>query len=116
MHTLQRNLSGNFIHKKTKGLSHKGEAFFCAWDILSMGSSIVGRRAVHHSLKITTKMRVRRIMKIFGGIGDGYFGFQQHPGGIVHLEIAVILFWGNADFCFEKAVQIVGLVAGLSTV
>ncbi len=29
-------------------------------------------------------------------------GFQQHSGGIVHLEIAVILFWGNADFCFEK--------------
>ena len=58
-------------------------------------------------------MCVRRIVKILGGVGDGYFGFQQHPGRIVHLEIAVILFWGNADFCFEKAVQIVGLVAGL---
>lgn len=58
-------------------------------------------------------MRVRRIMKIFGGVGDGYFGFQQYPGGIVHFEIAVILFWGNADFRFENTVQIVGLVASL---
>ena len=58
-------------------------------------------------------MRVRRIVKILGGVSDGYFGFQQHHGGIVHLEIAVILFWGNADFCFENTVQIVGLVASL---
>ena len=32
-------------------------------------------------------MCVRRIVKILGGVGDGYFGFQQHPAIVGKLAV-----------------------------
>ena len=81
MHTLQRNLNGNLSHNTAKGLSQEGETFFD----LFMRFSIVGWCTVHRSLKITTEMRVGRIMKIFGDIGDGSVCFQEYFCRVLHL-------------------------------
>ena len=70
-------------HNTAKGLSQEGETFFD----LFMRFSIVRWCAVHYSLKITAEMCVRRIVKILGGVGDGYFGFQQHPAIVGKLAV-----------------------------